>query len=497
MRSLKAGLSSGASRGEGDLSGSNAREMETLQSKTQNADFILGKFSCSQRKFRVGGVPVVKCGDPLSEKTMPAPISTTASATRPDWVAGDAYSMDDILRRDALDIHFQPIVSLKTKTILGVEALARPVDGRSGRPIPPLAWFAWAERWGKTLEVDRLCRRHALKSFVPLAEKSAAPLLFLNFECSVLDQGVLGSGVLSQTVKEAGLEPRNVVIEINESRVIDVAALQRFVEARRAEGFLIALDDIGAGFSNLPRIALLKPEILKLDRALVAGVEADYHKQEVFKSLVGLGQRVGALVLAEGAETEEEVSACVDLGADLVQGFYFGRPASVENLSLEAVGDRLAFSSASQKKRAVERLRLRRAEMENHYSLLSALVLELTASSQPVFDGVLERLASAAPEIECVYILDARGIQVTPTALSPSMRRNPPSRLFQPAQKGTDHSSKEYFFALLDGELSRYTTDAYLSLASGKRCRTLSCRFADPDGTLFVLCLDVNARVPK
>jgi EAL domain-containing protein (putative c-di-GMP-specific phosphodiesterase class I) len=424
----------------------------------------------------------------MTQHKKPVPAKTGAT----DWSGIEEKPWADILSDETLDVHFQPIISLKKKAIIGVEALARPTERRSGRAVTPLELFAWAHRNGRTVDLDRLCRRKALNAFSPMVDSPQRPLLFLNFESSVLDEGVLGSGVLARAVRDAGLSPAEIVIEINESKVSDMDALQAFVENHRAQGFLFALDDLGAGFSNLARIGPLKPEILKLDRSLVVGIESDFHKQEVFKSLVGLGRRVGSLILAEGVETEAEVSTCLDLGADLVQGYYFGRPAAAENLSFELIDAHLSDAADQQRQRAAERLIQRRREMDLRVNLMEVLVAEMARAAYADFPATLSRLTARAKSIECLYVLDTQGVQVTPTVSVPTIDAKPWTRLFYPAVKGADHSSKEYFYAVEEDDTRPYSTEAYLSLASGKLCRTLSCRFSDAEGAPFILCLDIG-----
>ena len=416
-----------------------------------------------------------------------APISDwSLRAGGPDW--------DSVLASGTLDIHFQPILSLKKKSIIGVEGLARAWDPGTRSPIAPLDLFAWASARGRTVALDRLCRSKALTSYAPLADAPQAPLLFLNFESSVLDHGVLGSGVLAAAVREAGLSPEQIVVEINESKVSDAAALERFVAVHREQGFLFALDDLGTGFSNLARIGLLKPEILKLDRSLVVGIGTDFHKQEIFKSLVGLGRRVGSLILAEGVETEEEVSACMDLGADLVQGFFFGRPSAADRLSLEQVDTQLAEAAEKQRRHAAETVGRNRSQKKARMELMLGVMAEVSSCPYGSFGTVLPELAVRSPEIECLYVLNPDGVQVTPTFAARELAAKPVSRLFQPATQGADHSTKEYFYALAEGGHQLYATEPYLSLASGRLCRTLSCRFQDADKHRFILCVDIGVR---
>ncbi len=425
------------------------------------------------------------------KRTRPSAASKFPTPLAPRPING--YALAEIVHRESLDIHFQPIVSLKRKNVLGVEALARPTDPVSGRPVPPAELFAQALHAGGAVDLDRLCRRKALQAYAAFAgNHESAPLLFLNFEASVLDKGVLGSGALTQAVNEAGLAPQDVVIEINESRVGNLEALIGFVDTHRQRGFLMALDDLGAGFSNLPRIFLLKPDILKLDRALIQEIHKDFHKQEVFRSVVGLGRRVGALILAEGVETEEELSTCMDLGADLIQGFFFAKPTALSQVGWSHLENNLMRSALRLRQRAVHRLSRKREELENRTLLWRDLAERLEGNDATDFESILRLWAQEALGVECLYILEASGMQVTATVFTGDKVPHPRTRLFHPAEIGTDHSNKEYFYALVDAGQDRFMTDTYLSLASGNLCRTLSGFFRDGFGSRFLLCLDVG-----
>jgi EAL domain-containing protein (putative c-di-GMP-specific phosphodiesterase class I) len=397
----------------------------------------------------------------------------------------------DALDAQSLSAHFQPIISVKKKRSVGAEGLARGRDPLSGRPISPLDLFRAAKKQGRLLELDRLCRRRALEGFVPLHGKDPELLLFINFESSVLDGGVLGSGAFSAQVRELGLTPENVVIEINESQVRSMELLRAFVDRHRAQGYLIALDDLGAGHSNLQRLALLKPDILKLDRSLIQNLGSDFFKQEIFKSLVGLGRNLGALVLAEGVETEDEVAACLNFGADLFQGYYFARPCAPEAWDLRGAMDGVAHMALRHKDAIVRQMLRRRDEADKRRGLLTEIAQKLSQGGAGDFDRLLGGAALDVPDLECLYVLDRQGLQLSQTSTFHFPRGR--GHLFQPALPGTDHSMKDYYYGLTDAGLSRFITDPYVSLASGNLCRTLSCFFKDSGGKEHILCMDVLA----
>jgi EAL domain-containing protein (putative c-di-GMP-specific phosphodiesterase class I) len=402
-------------------------------------------------------------------------------------------NIKELISQENLVSHYQPIVSVKKKRNVGAEALARASDARTGLPVPPLQLFEWADQESQTLELDRLCRKKAMQGFASLLKLDPELLLFINFEVSVLDDGVLGSGNMLALTQDMGLKPENIVIEINESKVEKVLALQDFVERHKGLGFLIALDDLGTGHSNLQRLALLKPDILKLDRSLIQGLGGDFFKREIFKSLVSLAHNIGALVLAEGVETENEVSTSLGLGADLFQGFYFSRPMDVADWRPSGVKDIIERCAARNKDSIVRDMLRRRDESIKHRGLLMEIVGKLSGAVPEVFDRVLSGTVLKARELECLFVLDAQGSQVTRTVTMQYMRGRTRGPLFQPALPGTDHSMKDYYYGLMDAGLARFITEPYVSLASGNLCRTLSCSFKGAEEKNYVLCMDVRA----
>ncbi|HEY3379274.1 MAG TPA: EAL domain-containing protein [Armatimonadota bacterium] len=398
-------------------------------------------------------------------------------------------TLDRILGQGALQTYFQPLVSIKTRSIIGVEALARGVT--NDRLRSPEQLFHQAAREGCTLALDRLCREHALASFASLP-CPAGTLLFLNFDTEIIDQGIVGSDFLLQQVQHHGLPTQQVVIEIMESKVRDVAALRRFVESYRDYGFLIALDDIGTGHSNLDRIPMLKPDILKIDRSLIQQIDQEYYQQVVFKSLVNMAKDLGVLVVAEGIETEGEAVTTLQLGADLLQGFYFAYPHAPPCADVPETHRRIAQIAARYRDHMIDHVRTIKSRHQYYDTLLTAIVQELARVHDGRYDGVLRELITRYPALECVYVLDSAGMQISETVAHAAAIPRQGTPIFRPARPGTDHSLKEYFYLLVNTSIEKFTTDPYISLASGERCITISAIFYDGAGALRVLCVDVN-----
>src|SRR5581483_2191881 len=212
------------------------------------------------------------------------------------------FDLREILLNEGVLAYFQPIVSIDRRTIAGFEGLSRGLFPGTQQIISPVDLFHQAAIQGYSLELDRLCRKKVLEEFGKVRAENPDFFLSLNLDAANFDPGVVGSGYLKTQVTEMGLEPRHVALEVIESAVRDVEELQRFVDTYRSLGFLIALDDVGAGHSNLNRIPLIKPDILKVDRYLVQNIQGDSYKQEVLRSLVNMARRLGTLIIAEGVE---------------------------------------------------------------------------------------------------------------------------------------------------------------------------------------------------
>lgn len=399
---------------------------------------------------------------------------------------------DEILERESVNIFFQPIVFVKKQCFIGYEALAR-TSYPDGKPMSPLVLFEMAHSEGKTLAMDRLCRKKAMDTFAKYRSRLGSDsLLFINFESSIIDQGVCGSGAIIAAAQKSGLGPENIVIEINESKVHDVASLELFVETHRKKGFLIAIDDLGTGESNLIRVPRLRPHIIKLDIELIRNLDKDFFKQQTVKSIALLSRQIGAILLAEGAETEGEVDAALDLGVELVQGYYFSKPQPPDaEIFGSAIRSLINDSKDRLRHRALQRLSKRKSDAERHRRIVDWAIDTLNGCPLEEFQEFLKNMIEKNDFIECAYVIDNAGSQCTATIFSCN-RKAPRSRLFVPANRGTDHSAKEYFYSCIDGGLERYTTEPYVSLASGSLCITLSRFFSNRSGEKFVLCLDIT-----
>jgi diguanylate cyclase (GGDEF)-like protein len=225
---------------------------------------------------------------------------------------------------DTEDIHMvaQPIVSFKTGNPLGWESLLR---GPEGSPFySPGKLFASAEKTGRTFRLESLCRR---KSIDNLKYLNPSCKLFINLDARSIDDPFLLRGEIFKRLEKYQLNPHNIVFEITERHAIKNFNLFReIIQEYRKKGYLIAVDDAGAGYSSLEAIAEIYPDYIKIDMALIRNIDVDPVKQALLETFVKFSNKVKCKLIAEGIETESELETVINLGVDYGQGFILGRP---------------------------------------------------------------------------------------------------------------------------------------------------------------------------
>ncbi len=398
-----------------------------------------------------------------------------------------SFDIHELIAAGAMQIHLQPIASMRRQDLIGVEALVRCQAG--GAPIPPPALFEAAERAGVAPELDRLCRRLALESFRALHTRDPALVLFVNCHPSTFCDPLEAPDGWGELAARFGVDTRNVAVEVSEAEIGDLAAAREASVALREAGFLVALDDVGARSANLDRIASLQPDIIKADRELVRGVDADFHRREVLRSLVGLSERLGGWVIAEGVETQDEAVTVAELGGDIVQGYLLGRPylpEPGEGVRWDEEG--MADAARRFKEERVGAARAARGRRDQRSALVRSLAAGLEGGQE--LETALKDLIRPHASVLSAAVLDEAGTQLTGTVLNPMRVLRQKSVIFAPPGRGTDHSLKEYFYLLVEGGDETYESAPYVPLPTGDLAVTVSTRLADGHR---VLCAHLRA----
>jgi EAL domain-containing protein (putative c-di-GMP-specific phosphodiesterase class I) len=229
---------------------------------------------------------------------------------------------------------YQPVFDTATGELLGAEALLR-WDSPQG-PISPGEFIPIAEETGLVVPIGGWVLRTACKQAAAWRREFGFGVpVSVNLAARQLTRPGLAAQVLS-ALGEAGAPAQDLILEITEHGVLeDFAAAFRHLQEVRALGVRVAVDDFGTGWSSLSYLQRLPVDELKIDRSFVATLGVDGPSMAIVGSLVSLAHGLGLVVVAEGVETEEQLTELRRLGCDSVQGFLLARPAPPEAVAIE------------------------------------------------------------------------------------------------------------------------------------------------------------------
>ena len=226
-------------------------------------------------------------------------------------------------------IAYQPIVNVSTRSILAYEALTRGVDGRA---FPELV----AEMDLTTIRrFHRITACEAIRRAMELGLKEMNAALCINMQPDLSENAVTGQFVLD-VANRYGMPPGKILLELTEDHRLSLADLRCLVARNQTAGFVTGMDDFGAGYSGLTMLVECRPEVLKLDRALVRGIDTCETRSKVVAAFAQISSSLNMILVAEGVETVAECEALQALGIDIMQGFLFSHPV-VDALPYEGV----------------------------------------------------------------------------------------------------------------------------------------------------------------
>lgn len=261
----------------------------------------------------------------------------TAVADIYEYTVSDRAGILELLGRDSLAAHFQPIFSIKEEKPFGYEALARIKGTSIFSNIGEL--FIKAKEAEVIRPLDMKCRENAFKEAADRGFNEINANLFVNICPESLMDPAHYDGLTDTLAEEHGISKDRIILEITEETAIhNYALFMKAITYYKKAGYKIAIDDFGAGYGGLKMLSLIEPDFVKIDRHFISNIDKALMKFNLVDAITTACHRMGIKVIAEGIEQKEEFEIMSSMGIDLFQGFYFGRPAqdfNYEPLPLE------------------------------------------------------------------------------------------------------------------------------------------------------------------
>lgn len=217
---------------------------------------------------------------------------------------------------------FQPIVDTDTGLPFAYEALVRGLDGSGAWGV--LSQVTDANRYA----FDQACRVKAIETAMAAGLMETGARLSINFLPNAVYSPVACIQLTLQTARAVAMPLDRLIFEFTENQLIaDPDHVATIIDSYKQIGFKVAVDDFGAGHSGLDLFARFAPDEVKLDMALIRGIDREPRRQAIVRAMVGMCEELDTLLIAEGIETAAEASVLRDLGVRYHQGYWYARPA--------------------------------------------------------------------------------------------------------------------------------------------------------------------------
>jgi len=236
------------------------------------------------------------------------------------------------LERDELSLHYQPKLDLRSERYTGVEALMRWNSAELGF-VSPIRFIPSLEETGLVVEVGEWAIRQALDQHVRWRKQGLPPIrVAVNLSARQLREPSFVS-IVDHVLRDAGVEPQFLEVEITESMLMsDSNAVVHALDRLHEMGIQVAMDDFGTGYSSLNYLKKFPIDTIKIDRSFVADIASDPDDAEIIKTIISMGKTLNRNIVAEGVETEEQLSILRDYRCDEIQGYFLSRPMPADNL---------------------------------------------------------------------------------------------------------------------------------------------------------------------
>ena len=237
--------------------------------------------------------------------------------------------LDEAIEKEQLQIYLQPQVSAKGK-VIGSEALIRWIHPEKGA-IMPNEFIPIFEKNGLIIDIDRYIWEMACRILRKWKEEGRDDV-YISVNISPRDFYFLNVyQIFVELVEKYDIDPQNLKLEITETAVVmDLKRQLELITRLRQTGFIVEMDDFGSGYSSLNMLKEIHVDVLKIDMAFLKKAKDEERSKKILQMIIGLSKQLGMPVITEGVEIAQQVEFLAEMGCDIFQGYYFGKPMSVQ-----------------------------------------------------------------------------------------------------------------------------------------------------------------------
>lgn len=238
----------------------------------------------------------------------------------------DRHTILTLIEKGDFESVLQPIYSATMQAVYGFEALTR----CSSMPFVDIAqMFAIAKNENLISKLDVVCRSNALRKTSYEGIQGGDALIFINICPQTLMDPAHKPGITDKLAEECGIPKERIVLEITEeSAIYNYDLFKRAVSYYKRQGYRIAIDDFGAGYGGLKMLSMIEPDFVKIDRHFISHMDRMSIKTSLVDCLARVCKRLEIMAIAEGIERKEELTAVLQCGIELVQGYYLAGPSA-------------------------------------------------------------------------------------------------------------------------------------------------------------------------
>ena len=254
--------------------------------------------------------------------------------------------LQEIISSNKLRSVFQPIISLQNGDVIGYEALTR--GPKDSKYLNPEILFDEAKTQNLLWDLEITCRKNSIKTF---SKHNSDKLLFINIDPAVLKDNHFIKGFTKEILAKYNISPMSLIFEITEKTSIDdYENFSEVIDYYKRQGYKIAIDDVGTGYSGLTTIAKTRPNYIKMDMSLITNVTRDNFKKSIIKAFVEFANSTNTKVIAEGIEDVNDLYTLIEIGVHYGQGFLINRPSDKLLETPELIKKRIIDKNVNMKK---------------------------------------------------------------------------------------------------------------------------------------------------